>query len=342
MRRLGAVAFLSALVLGERPVGAREKTDVIRLKDGDRITGEIRGLRRGKLRVKTEKMGTMDIDWDEVDGITSNFRFEVETDSGARHYGALTAASTDTLAVVEGPVPTVLSRAEVVNITPLGESFLQHIDLSLDAGFTFTEANQTTQFNLNATGHYRGTKYSTAARFASLFSGQQDSDSTTRNELQFTTTRFLGNRWYVGVLGDLLQSEELGLDLRSVGGGLLGRELLLSNRWVVSAFGGVVYTNEKFSTDGTVHNNAESMGGLSVEFITLAKHDTYAGTSFVVFPSLSSFGRVRLQLNARVSRKIVSGFTVSLNLFETFDSDPPSATASRNDFGITTSAGWTF
>ena len=31
-----------------------------------------------------------------------------------------------------------------------------------------------------------------------------------------------------------------------------------------------------------------------------------------------------------------------LSLFESFDSDPPSALSSRNDFGITTSFGWSF
>ena len=45
---------------------ARDKTDVVRLKNGDRITGEIKELERGKLTVKTDSMGTLSIELKDV------------------------------------------------------------------------------------------------------------------------------------------------------------------------------------------------------------------------------------------------------------------------------------
>ena len=43
---------------------AREKTDVVILKNGDRITGEIKKLDRGKLKLKTDDMSTVYIELD--------------------------------------------------------------------------------------------------------------------------------------------------------------------------------------------------------------------------------------------------------------------------------------
>jgi hypothetical protein len=49
-----------------------------------------------------------------------------------------------------------------------------------------------------------------------------------------------------------------------------------------------------------------------------------------------------LDFNARLAYEILKDFTVSLTLFDTFDSRPPDAGAATNDYGMTASLGWTF
>ncbi len=56
--------FIILLVLTSQAVRA-EKTDVIYLQNGDRITGEINSLFRGKLAFETDHMGTVFIEWDD-------------------------------------------------------------------------------------------------------------------------------------------------------------------------------------------------------------------------------------------------------------------------------------
>ncbi|MFQ5936542.1 MAG: hypothetical protein ACE5LB_09050 [Acidiferrobacterales bacterium] len=41
------------------------KTDKVELMNGDVITCEIKSLQRGVLRVSTDSMGTLDIEWEE-------------------------------------------------------------------------------------------------------------------------------------------------------------------------------------------------------------------------------------------------------------------------------------
>ena len=58
--------FTILLQLMSIPALARDKTDVVILKNGDRVTGEIKSLDRGKMSLSTDHMGTIQIEWEEV------------------------------------------------------------------------------------------------------------------------------------------------------------------------------------------------------------------------------------------------------------------------------------
>ena len=63
-----------------------EKTDVVVLRNGDHITGEIKELKLGKLKYGTDDAGTIFIEWDKVAFIRSEATFELETETGAKYY----------------------------------------------------------------------------------------------------------------------------------------------------------------------------------------------------------------------------------------------------------------
>ena len=65
------------------------RTDVITLVNGDRMTGEIMRLERGRLELKTDNAGTIDIEWDTVASIEARREFEVATTDGRLFLGTL-------------------------------------------------------------------------------------------------------------------------------------------------------------------------------------------------------------------------------------------------------------
>ena len=60
----------------------RDKTDVIVLKNGDRVTGEILELEYGLLRLSTDDMGTINIEWSAIASIDSQYTFDVQRAGG--------------------------------------------------------------------------------------------------------------------------------------------------------------------------------------------------------------------------------------------------------------------
>ena len=83
--KLPVLAIVSTLLLTS--LWARDKTDVLIMENGDRLTCEIKKLERGKLEVSTSYMGTVYVEWNEIASVSSQHVFEVETQEGKRFFG---------------------------------------------------------------------------------------------------------------------------------------------------------------------------------------------------------------------------------------------------------------
>jgi hypothetical protein len=94
-----------------------QKTDSVWIQNGDHITGEIKSLSRARLEYSTDDLGTIYIEWDNVERITSPATFEVQLTSGKKFYGPLGLAP-DGLVVVEADT---LPLREIVEIAPIRE-----------------------------------------------------------------------------------------------------------------------------------------------------------------------------------------------------------------------------
>src|SRR5262249_34501246 len=121
----GRALALSALILAWPAVGRAEKTDVLVLRNGDRITGEIKGLNRGKLDYSTDDAGRLAVEWVKVTRISSPHSFEVEHGSGAKYFGRLAVTDRDGLLYVVGSRVDSLTIPSVVQISPLDAGFFQ-------------------------------------------------------------------------------------------------------------------------------------------------------------------------------------------------------------------------
>ncbi len=100
--RGGRTALLSGICLALSLSGtpARGKTDVVILRDGNRILGEIKEMKRGILRFSTDFARTINVEWPEIAGISSTYRFEVETIDGTLYFGSFQDGSGEVKLIV--------------------------------------------------------------------------------------------------------------------------------------------------------------------------------------------------------------------------------------------------
>jgi hypothetical protein len=330
-----------AFALAGVPVAAADKVDIVHLKNGDRITCEIKNLDKGLLEVSTDPAGRLSIHWGDVASLESPREFEVEVESGTRNYGSLAASPADSMIVsFKDGSTTTLPMIQVIRLAPIGASIWSRMDGSVDSGFSFTQANVETHLTLNATATYRGPQNQLSATLSSQLTTREDVDRQLRNTLTLSGIRNQANRWFRLAFGQFQQNDELSLDLRTVAGGGLGRAIVQTNHRQWSTFAGVVYTHEQF-TGEEPDNSAEAAAGGNLNFFTPGHENFDITSSLVSYTNISGRKRIRLELQAAWSQEFLSDFYWSFNGFDSYDSTPPDQNKS-NDFGVSFTIGWKF
>ena len=337
-----AIAITAMLAVTAVPILAREKIDVITLRNGDKLTGEIKGLDRGKLQVSTDYMSTVYIEWHKIEKITSAQPFELELSSGAKFVGSLTELSQKEKIQIAGAETVVaLDKPSVIGITQLQETFWGRTDASVDFGYSFTRANRAKDLNLGSEFTYRSTKFMGSFTYNSYIKGRQDLEDTARHDVGILFQRLYPNRWSAGLLSQFTRNEELDLDLRSLLGGVVGRHLVQTNRMNFFALGGAGYSRERFFEDPG-RNGVESIAGVYHQLFVWGDREAEMTTKLIAFPSLSDPGRLRMEFNTSIRWAIFNDFFWGISAFDSFDSRPPTEDTEKNDFGVTTSVGWKY
>ena len=333
------LAVAAGCLLSSTATAVAADVDTVRLKNGDRLTCEIKKLEQGVLSISADPLGKVSIHWGEVAGVASPREFEVTLESGDRYYGSLSlsAAGGELVVTPAGAAPVTLPLMEVTGLVPIGTTVWRRMDGSVDLGFSLAQANLETHWTLNAATTYRSRRFRLASTIASQLTAREDTDKNSRNTLSFNASRLFDSNWFATLLLQLQQNEELELRLRTVAGGGVGKVLSQSNHHTISLYGGLVATREDFSGE-PISNRAELAVGGQADFFTPGTDD-FTLTNTIV--SFYSAGRARVELQSAWRHAFLSDFYWSLNGVESFDSDPPD-TGKKNDYSLSVSLGWKF
>jgi len=319
-----------------------KRTDVVVLKNGDRITGEVKELQLGMLKFKTDSIDTIYIQWEDIVYLTSKQTFQVESTVGEFYFGTISQGEAPgSVKVKLGESEIELDGDEVVRIVPIKKTFWGRVDGKLNLGITYTQASQVATFTFDGDASYRARKFKTGVTWNYVFTRQETGD-TQQSDLFFDHTRFRKERWFNTAALGFQSNDEQGLDLRIILSGTYGRYSLQTNSRRLSWAGGLA-ANQEFQT-GSDDSRLSLEGLLNLNFHAFRYKDPELDfqTSLTVYPSITEWGRVRADFTAVLAYEIFNDFTVSLNLVDNYDSEPPVEGAAKNTIRFTLSFGWSF
>jgi len=341
--RAGAFLAVSlvAFLLTPIPVAA-QKTDVVILRNGDRITGEIKQLALGRLTYSTDDMGTLSVEWEKIVQIISRDYFQVETQVGLRYFGMLLAADEGFVVVGDDLVRDSLAIARIVRIDPIKISVWDRFNGHLDVGFSYQQANKVIRISLGGEVDYRTRRWLNQLSFNGYYQDQDSASSTKRSSLGVIGQRFLKNRWSGFGAVSLEQNQELSLDLRMLVAGGAGYFFKQTNNSILNLLGGLTVQNERFAGAEASTNSMELLAALRYRHFRYDSPKLDVSAALTSYTGITDWGRIRLDTKFYISYEVLKDFTVGLDVFDKFDSRPPSETAQKNDFGSSLTVGWKF
>jgi len=331
------------------PLFAREKTDVLIMNNGDRMTCEVKGLDSGVLYVSFDYIdGTTSVDWSKVKRIESTRLFVVKMEDGTVYTGNLKTPETSPGRPVQITVEaleqeSVVDRSQIVGMVATSDRFWERFNGSVNFGVIYAKGNQSTQYSLGSEVNYVRERWGAQAGFDSNLSKSTGVSASTRNSINASAMRLLPwNNWYYAGLGDFLQSSEQGISLQSTLGGGVGRYFKNTNRTKLSLLAGAAWQNTSYqqsTTPVTKQNIVTALFYAEAKFFRFSKTNLTA--SAALLPALSDPGRVRFNTNASYYIKIISDLKWNISFYGNWDNRPP-AGFSGSDYGTSSGLTWTF
>jgi len=320
-------------------VATAQKTDILVLQNGDRITGEIKDLDHGLLRFSTDDAGTLHVQWDKVSSLTSIRWFEVELTTERKVFGTLSAGPESGTVEITGEVLPLIA---IVSITEISPSFWERTSGFLDLGWTLAKANNAHTSTLNAGVRYRGEKFGGNTDVSFYQQGQDGADPARNAKLSLDINRYIGIRWAARFFWEGSRDEARSLDFRTLFSSAARRRIIRTNRMEASWSAGLVGTREHFTDGPDATYSAEVLAAVDFSAFRWDSPKLEVTSDLKSYTSLTESERFRADLDLRVRYELFNDFFVALTLTSSFDTNSPGGDPTRTSYTSGLSVGWSW
>jgi len=315
------------------PALARDKTDVLVMKNGDRITCEVKGLDGGILRAELPYVdGTISINWLQVARLDSKALFLVQLQDGSTYSGRVITPETLPDVPVKFEIeeataskPVAIEKSDVAEMKQISGSILHSFDSGISLGAQYSKGNDTTQYNLAWDLGYQAVRWGGEVKYNSNLSSSTGAEAATRNQLDFNGYHLMSkkNNFWAGSLG-YLQSSVQGIERQVTMAASVGRYLKNSNRVEWIALGGIGWQRNRYESDTAgqpVQNIGVAVFSSSLNIYVFKKTRLDLTGSYA--PALTDRGRNFIKTNMSYYFKLFGKVDWDLSFYGNWDSRPP-------------------
>lgn len=313
MRRTAIVPLLMLLGAG------LQAEDEVRLRNGDRLSGKLLQLAKGKLHFETPHSGRMAIDWSHVTSVRTEANVRVRLITGDTLEGKLATPQEGTLRVQpEGaPAPVDLEFAQVTHLNEPPPSWHGSLTLSVRV----TDGNTHTTSFLTAGEATRETEVDLILLRSVFRYGERSGDLQERNSYglaKYLYRIYEGLYAYTSVelLSDRFKDLRLGTVL-SVGGGC---EIFKKPWGEFSAETGLAYFDNNFREG----KDESHMGGRVSSRLRLALPLGFELKDlFTYYPNFEDSADWQIRNEATLGTALGKGWNLLGGVITEFDNEPP-------------------
>lgn len=225
------------------------RADIVKLKNGDTLTGTVISKAGNELKIKTTYAGELTIDWKEVESLTTDKPVRVLLKDDTSLKATVSPAESGKVTLQSGSViktaPIALSNVAYINpppeITGKGVQLKGRVNGAINATSGNTSTRQI-HFDAEMVARTRSNRYTVGGQI----NRASDSGTETANNITAYSKydHFLSRKRYVYINTRFERDKFTDLRLRTTLGGGLGHQFWESDEKNLSAEAGLAYVNE--------------------------------------------------------------------------------------------------
>ncbi len=320
-----------------------QKNDTLYLLNGDRITGELKKYESGLFYVSTDAMKTVNIQFDWVQTFHSQKNFDIRTKSGYRYFGQLLKSPSPASVQIALATDTIDKPIwDIVQITPLKNIFWQKFDGSIDLGISYTKATNILQTNTNTWLGFRSNNFLTELSYKNIQSGDGSDNNSTNTDYGLSVTRYYMSKWFAVMMARGQHNTELDIDYRYLAGAGAGYLIVQNNKVRFYTTGGFVGNLEQSIDSALQSANYEAVWSTSIKWFQYRIPKADLNSTLMLYKSLNISGRYRAEYDLTAKFEIISDVKLGFTLYFSYDKKPTGSAMAKNDWGVSSSVGYTF
>ncbi len=314
------------------------RTDTIYLKNGDRITGEIKSMNQNRLNYKTDRAGTITVEWPSVAYIYSESFFDIILSNNERLFGSFKKGLSPGFVIIKlGKDEVEKNIQEIISIQPIKNTFFERITGNLTLSSSYAKANESLQLNGAFKFTYRSRKLINTLSSSTVINQTATTDQTQRSQSTYSFYILHNARWFSNFSLNYEKNTELNINDRYLLNTGIGNYLVRKPWQELYVLGGLSGNRERSIEEPvTETNNLEFLIQGSYHQFKFRDPQIDLSSMVSTYVSLTNPGRVRFDIQVVLLWELFNNFKWNVTLYDNFDSRVPGTESVNNDWSILT------
>lgn len=314
--------------------------------NGDRISGEIKKYENGLLKLSTNGLSVVYVEWDKIKTFYSGKYYEIVKTNGFSYYGSVLKSGTPgCIDIVVSNDTVTESITSIVEITKLNLRFWKKFYGSFDLGISYYKSTKTLQYYFDGALNYRAKKDLLSFSVDYFYSEQKLTDSTAisrKTDIGLSWSHFFQGRFWMGIGTKVQQNTELQLRSRFLASLGAGVDAVRTNPIRLFFLAGALVNREKPEDSVSASNNIEGLVMGKFTWLQYRHPKINISTDFSFYPSFTVAGRYRFEYNLSTKYEIFRDFFLGLTFYDDYDSKPSGGGPALNDWSLVFTIGYSF
>lgn len=317
-------------------------TDFVRIKNGDRLIGEINKIQRNELYFKGDKTGEVKIKLKEIDYLLGSKKiYELHVPGYGTIAGKIAATQTGMIVVYNASDSITFKIEDILTLKAFKVSLADRINGHVDFGYSYSKSSEVSRFNLSDEFSYLSRRWEIQQGFSSIYT-TGDGDGLERLMANIETTRQLGKKWILTNDFQYQKMLELGVKSRFINIISIGK-MLIQSRHVELDVGTGVSEQKEYATDGSI-SKIQTEIPLVVNFrlFQLTDPNIKISSNGLFYYNTTVDDRFRIDYKFDLGYNVMN-FTIGIQFYYNHDSRPLTEEASaKTDYGSLITLGYRF
>ena len=313
--------------------------DTLVSTDNTILIGEIKEMDKGVISIETDFSDSdFKISWLKIKEIISQRNFRFILSNQKRYYGTISMNGEKIVIHDTEKGDVEVLTEELVYLKQIDKgSVLDIMNLSMDLGYSFTNAKNLEQINGSINADYYTNVWGVSGYFNTVQSRQDDVSPVKRNNGGFGAKVFAKYGLFVTADADFYSNNEQNMDLRTNYSLSVGKYFVRTNRIYFNTSLGFAYLMEDYSD--TLVDRKSYEGKITMEYNMFDVGDFNLYSKLDLFPSFTEKGRLRTLFSLNVKYDLPRDFYIKAGLNYNYDNKPADG-VDPNDYVYTFGVGW--